>query len=70
MKTLMLEKTELKSLDVMLAELDMQINREDLVDNFVADGCMFSCTDTCEGDCDGGCRGSCTGGCSGGVTIG
>ena len=70
MSTLTLELNELSNLNTMLAELDTQINHNDLVDDHVALGCMLTCSNTCDGTCEGGCAGDCTGGCERNLTIG
>jgi len=70
MSTLLLEKNEVINLNAMLAELDGQIQQQDLVDEHIALGCMLTCSNTCDGSCESGCYGSCTGGCTDGLTVG
>ena len=70
MSVLTLEKNELADLNSMLAELDLQINHNELMDDTIALGCMLTCSNTCDGTCEGGCTGDCEGGCSGNLTVG
>ena len=42
-------KFDVGKLNKILAELDMQVNQEELVDSIIADDCMLTNNDTCDG---------------------